>query len=65
MPQPVFVCGLLPCAGVWEQYNPDTAEGMGTEGLGMSTLIVDWLYRLDRLPKPSNVADNPLFELGQ
>lgn len=32
-------------SGIWEQYNPDTGEGLGTEGLGMSTLIVDWLLR--------------------
>jgi len=35
--------------GVWEQYNPETGENYGVEGLGMSTLIVDWLYRLGRV----------------
>ena len=33
--------------GIWEMYNPETAVGYGAEGLGMSTLIVDWLRRLD------------------
>eukprot|EP00041_Stephanoeca_diplocostata_P017066 m.339465 g.339465 ORF g.339465 m.339465 type:complete len:61 (-) comp20584_c0_seq1:969-1151(-) len=32
-------------AGIWEMYNPINGSGMGVEGLGMSTLIVDWLYR--------------------
>jgi glycogen debranching enzyme len=44
--------------GIYEQYNPLTGAGYGPEGLGnnvspceinnsgMSTLIVDWLYRL-------------------
>jgi len=31
--------------GVWEHYNPLTGAPYGVEGLGMSTLIVDWLYR--------------------
>lgn len=47
--------------GIYEQWNPLTAESYGSEGLksslglssseiglGMSTLIVDWLYRLDK-----------------
>jgi len=33
-------------SGVWEQYNPITGEPYGAVGLGMSTLIVDWMYRL-------------------
>jgi len=36
-------------AGVWEQYNPETGANYGVEGLGMSTLIVDWLYKLGRV----------------
>ena len=36
-------------SGIWEMYNPDTGEGYGAEGLGMSTLIVDWLQRLGRV----------------
>jgi len=35
--------------GIWEQYNPITGGNSGVEGLGMSTLIVDWLYRLGRV----------------
>ena len=35
-------------SGIWEMYNPETGEGYGAEGLGMSTLIVDWLRRLER-----------------
>jgi hypothetical protein len=34
--------------GVWEMWNPETASGYGAEGLGMSTLIVDWMKRLGR-----------------
>eukprot|EP00877_Chromochloris_zofingiensis_P005892 jgi/Chrzof1/1556/Cz10g12100.t1 len=40
---------LYQASGVWEQYNPETGAAFGTEGLGMSTLIVDWLYRLGRV----------------
>jgi glycogen debranching enzyme len=36
-------------AGVWEMYNPETGVGYGAEGLGMSTLIVDWMRRLGRI----------------
>lgn len=36
-------------SGVWEQYNPETGEGFGAVGLGMSTLIVDWLFRTGRV----------------
>jgi glycogen debranching enzyme len=36
-------------SGIWEQYNPITGENYGVEGLAMSTLIVDWLYRLGRV----------------
>jgi len=41
--------GLYQNSGVWEQYNPVTGTSYGVEGLGMSTLIVDWLYRLGRV----------------
>ena len=30
-------------SGIWEMYNPLSGTGYGVEGLGMSTLIVDWL----------------------
>ena len=36
-------------SGVWEMYNPITGAGYGVEGLGMSTLIVDWLVRMGRV----------------
>jgi len=32
--------------GLWEHYNPETGKGYGAEGLGMSSLIVDWMARL-------------------
>jgi hypothetical protein len=35
--------------GVWEMYNPVSGAGYGEEGLGMSTLIVDWLVRMGRV----------------
>jgi hypothetical protein len=37
-------------SGVYEQYHPLTGEGFGAVGLGMSSLVVDWIYRLGRLP---------------
>jgi len=40
---------LYELSGVWEQYNPETGASYGVEGLGMSSLIVDWLYRLGRV----------------
>ncbi len=39
-------------SGVWEQYNPETGAPLGAVGLGMSTLLVDWLYRLNRVKQP-------------
>jgi hypothetical protein len=36
-------------SGVWEHYNPITGAAYGAVGLGMSTLIVDMLYRLGRV----------------
>lgn len=33
--------------GIWEYYNPLTGQGLGQKGLGMSTLIVDMLHRLN------------------
>ena len=36
-------------SGIWEHYNPLTGEPYGAVGLGMSTLIVDFLYRMKRL----------------
>eukprot|EP01125_Pyxidicula_operculata_P002557 TRINITY_DN12410_c0_g1_i1.p1 TRINITY_DN12410_c0_g1~~TRINITY_DN12410_c0_g1_i1.p1 ORF type:complete len:455 (+),score=78.79 TRINITY_DN12410_c0_g1_i1:126-1490(+) len=36
---------LYELSGIWEDYNPLTGDAYGAIGLGMSTLIVDWLYR--------------------
>ncbi|HME52168.1 MAG TPA: trehalase family glycosidase [Candidatus Lokiarchaeia archaeon] len=33
--------------GIWEYYNPLTGEGLGEEGIGMSTVIVDMIKRLN------------------
>jgi len=38
-------------SGIWEYYNPLTGEGLGQKGLGMSTLIADMLFRLDRIQR--------------
>ena len=35
--------------GIWEYYNPLTGKGLGQKGLGMSTIIVDMLYRFGRV----------------
>jgi hypothetical protein len=32
-------------SGISEMYNPLTGEPYGPEGLGMSTLVCDWIYR--------------------
>jgi len=39
---------LVQKSGIFEHYNPLTGEPYGAVGLGMSTLIVDWLYRTGR-----------------
>ena len=39
---------LVQRSGIFEHYNPFTGEAYGAVGLGMSTLIVDWLYRTGR-----------------
>lgn len=36
---------LVEKSGIWEMYNPINGDPYGAVGLGMSTLIVDWLYR--------------------
>ena len=38
---------LVQLSGIYEHYNPLTGEPYGPEGLGMSTLICDYLYRYD------------------
>lgn len=53
----VRVCLCAPCtapltsrwARCTTRYNPLTGAPYGAVGLGMSTLIVDWLYRLGRV----------------
>jgi hypothetical protein len=37
-------------SGIWEYYNPLTGKGLGQKCLGMSTIIVDMLHRLKRVP---------------
>ena len=41
-------------SGIWEMYNPRSGAGYGVEGLGMSTLIVDWLVRMGRANATTN-----------
>jgi hypothetical protein len=36
---------LVDKSGIYEMYNPITAAPYGPEGLGMSTLVCDWIYR--------------------
>ena len=36
---------LVQTSGIYEHYNPLTGSPYGPPGLGMSTLIVDWIYR--------------------
>lgn len=43
---------LVDKSGIYEMYNPITAAPYGPEGLGMSTLICDWIYR-------NGYSDNP------
>jgi GH15 family glucan-1,4-alpha-glucosidase len=38
---------LVRVTGIWEHWNPITGEPYGVEGLGMSTLITDMLYRFN------------------
>jgi hypothetical protein len=36
---------LVDKSGIYEHYNPLTGEPYGAIGLGMSTLVCDWIYR--------------------
>jgi hypothetical protein len=36
---------LVQLSGIYEHYNPLSGEPYGPEGLGMSTLVCDWIYR--------------------
>jgi hypothetical protein len=40
---------LVERSGIWEMYNPMNGTAYGVEGLGMSCVIVDWLFRLGRV----------------
>lgn len=40
---------LVEKSGIWEMYNPLTGAPNGVEGLGMSCIIVDWMFRLNRV----------------
>ena len=40
---------LVELSGIWEMYNPLTGAPNGVEGLGMSCIIIDWMYRLQRV----------------
>jgi len=31
---------------VWEMWNPETGEGYGVQYLGMSTCVIDVMYKL-------------------
>ena len=32
--------------GIWEMWHPETGKGQGVKNLGMSTSVIDVLYRL-------------------
>jgi hypothetical protein len=36
---------LVQTSGIFEHYNPLTGEPYGPAGLGMSTLVCDYIYR--------------------
>ena len=36
---------LVDKSGIYEHYNPLTGEAYGAVGLGMSTLVCDWIYK--------------------
>jgi len=36
---------LIQKSGIYEHYNPFSGEPYGPEGLGMTTLVCDWIYR--------------------
>jgi hypothetical protein len=35
--------------GIWEMWNPETGEGYGVKELGMSTSVIDVLFRLKEM----------------
>jgi len=44
---------LVEKSGIWEMYNPITGVSYGVEGLGMSCVIVDWIFRMGRVNSTS------------
>ena len=36
---------------IWEMWNPETGVGYGVKQLGMSTSVVDVMFRLRELPE--------------
>jgi len=50
---------VVQLSGIYEHYNPYTGAPYGTEGLGMSTLVCDWIYRYGLFPTDaSNSSSN-------
>lgn len=45
---------LINGVGVWEMWNAETGIGYGAEGLGMSTLFVDWFYYTGKVVRNVN-----------
>ncbi len=36
--------------GIWEMWNPLTGEGYGVKELGMSTSVIDVMFKLKQIP---------------
>jgi hypothetical protein len=32
--------------GIWEMWNPETGVGYGVENIGMSTCVIDVIYKM-------------------
>jgi hypothetical protein len=55
--------------GVWEMWNAETGVGYGAEGLGMSSLLIDWLHRtsmltIHNMPTPPTTAPHRTAAIG-
>ena len=48
---------LVQTSGIYEHYNPINGDPYGPEGLGMSTLVCDWIYRYGWDKNPPNRED--------
>ena len=35
--------------GIWEMWNPETGKGYGVKELGMSTSVIDVMYKLKQM----------------